>query len=107
MQNLVPDQSLITNGQGECAGYACAIRSKKHIFVYIPTGNSISIRMGIIAGEKIRASWFDPRNGDITPIGEIDNSGEHSFDVPGMSKELAWLRSGRGCDWVLILDTIK
>ena len=54
MQNLVPDQSLITNGQGECAGYACAIRSKKHIFVYIPTGNSISIRMGIIPGEKIK-----------------------------------------------------
>jgi hypothetical protein len=107
MQNLVPDQSLITEGLGECAGYACAIRGKKHIFVYIPTGNSISIRMGIIPGKKIRAAWFDPRNGDMTTIGEIDNSGEHSFDVPGMSKELAWLKSGRGCDWVLILDTIK
>ena len=63
--------------------------------------------MGIIPGEKIRASWFDPRNGDTTLIGEIDNNGEHSFNVPGMSKELAWLKSGRGCDWVLILDTIK
>jgi hypothetical protein len=63
--------------------------------------------MGIIPGEKISASWFDPRNGDKTLIGEFDNSGEHSFDVPGMSKELAWLKSGRGCDWVLILDTIQ
>jgi len=107
MQNLVPDQSLITRGQGECASYACAIRGMSHIFVYIPTGNTLSIKMGIIPGEKIRASWFDPRNGDTTLIGEIDNNGEHSFNVPGMSKELAWLKSGRGCDWVLILDTIK
>ena len=107
MQNLVPDQSLILRGQGECASHACAIRSKTHIFVYIPTGNTLRIKMGIIQGEKIRASWFDPRNGNKTPIGEIDNTGEHSFDVPGMSKELPWLRSGRGCDWVLILDTIK
>jgi hypothetical protein len=107
MQNLVPDQSLILQGQGECADYACAIRGKKHIFVYIPTGNTVSIKMGIIPGEKISASWFDPRNGDKTLIGEFDNSGEHSFDVPGMSKELAWLKSGRGCDWVLILDTIQ
>jgi hypothetical protein len=107
MHNLVPDQSLILRGQGECASYACVIRGKTHIFVYVPTGNTLSIKMGIIPGEKIRASWFDPRNGDITLIGEIDNNGEQSFDVPGMSKELAWLKSGRGCDWVLILDTIK
>jgi hypothetical protein len=106
-QNLVPDQSLILRGQGECAGYVCAIRGRTQIFVYIPTGNTVSIQMGAIPGDRVRASWFDPRNGDIRLIGEIDNSGEHSFEVPGMSKELAWLKSGRGCDWVLILDTIK
>ncbi|NJK95791.1 MAG: hypothetical protein HC905_13560 [Bacteroidales bacterium] len=37
-------------------------------------------------------------------MGEFDNSGERSFNVPGMSKELNWLRSGRGCDWVLVID---
>lgn len=104
MFELVPDQSLIAAGQGDCSSYTCAIRGKSFAFVYIPTGNKTTIRMGIISGKKIKASWFNPRNGEITLIGEFENSGEHSFDVPGMSKELAWLRSGRGCDWVLILD---
>lgn len=104
MHQLLPDQSLITGGQGDCATYSCAIRGKSHAFVYIPTGNKTTIKMGIISGEKVKASWFNPRNGEITPIGEYANKGEQSFEVPGMSKELGWLRSGRGCDWVLILD---
>jgi hypothetical protein len=62
--------------------------------------------MGIISGEKVKASWFDPRTGQTTVIGEYKNSGEKSFDVPGMSEELTWLRSGRGCDWVLVLEGI-
>ena len=104
MIDLIPDQSLIVAGQGDCATYACAIRGKSHAFVYIPTGIKTTIQMGTISGKKVKASWFNPRNGEVTHIGEFDNKGERSFDVPGMSKELAWLKSGRGCDWVLILE---
>jgi len=104
MLELVPDQSMIAGGQGNCTNYSCAIRGKSHAFVYIPTGNRTTIKMGIISGKKVNASWFNPRNGEITPIGEFKNEGDRSFDVPGMSKELGWLRSGRGCDWVLILE---
>lgn len=104
MHQLVPDQSIIAGGQGDCGSYSCAIRGKSHAFVYIPTGNKTTVKMGIISGEKVKASWFNPRNGEITPIGEYANEGEQSFEVPGMSKELGWLKSGRGCDWVLILD---
>ena len=104
MLDLVPDQSLIVAGQGDCGSYSCAIRGKSHAFVYIPTGNKTTIRMGVISGGKVKASWFDPRFGEITEIGEFKNSGERSFEVPGMSKELDWLKSGRGCDWVLVLE---
>lgn len=104
MQDLVPDPSLISSGQGSCSGYSAAIRGKSHLFVYIPTGNKITLKLGIISGNLIKATWFNPRNGENTAIGEFDNSGERSFDVPGMSKELAWLKSGRGCDWVLVID---
>jgi hypothetical protein len=55
--------------------------------------------------DNVTTSWFDPRTGQITVIGEFKNSGEKSFEVPGMSKELAWLKSGRGCDWVLVLES--
>lgn len=104
MLNLVPDQSLIVAGQGECGSYSCAIRGKSHAFVYIPNGNGTSIKMGAISGEKVNASWFNPRSGENTKIGEFENSGVKSFEVPGMSKELAWLKSGRGYDWVLVLE---
>lgn len=72
--------------------------------VYIPTGNNTTIKMGMISGDKVKAGWFNPRNGEMTAIGEFENKGERSFDVPGMSKELAWLRTGRGCDWVLVVE---
>jgi len=104
MNNLIPDQTLIVSGQGNCANYSCAIRGKSHAFVYIPTGNRTTIKLGVLTGEKIKASWFDPRNGEILAMGEYLNKGEQSFEVPGMSKELTWLKSGRGCDWVLILE---
>lgn len=107
MANLTPDQSLIVSGQGDGAHYSCAIRGKAHAFVYIPTGNRTTVKMGVISGEKIKASWFNPRNGEITAIGEFANKGEQSFEVPGMSQQLTWLRSGRGCDWVLVLDSVK
>jgi len=104
MLELVPDQSLIASGQGDCANYSCAIRGKSNAFIYIPNGNKTTIKMGIISGPKVRAAWLNPRTGEISHIGEFKNSGERSFDVPAMSKELAWLKSGRGCDWVLIIE---
>ncbi len=107
MTEMVPDQSLIVAGQGDCGSYSCAIRGKSFAYIYIPTGNKTTVKLGIISGTKTKASWFDPRTGQITNIGEFDNSGSQSFDVPGMSKELSWLRSGRGCDWVLILEDIN
>ena len=54
--------------------------------------------MGIISGHKVKKVWFDPRTGECTVIGEFENRDERKFDVPGISRELAWLRSGRGCD---------
>jgi len=107
MTDMVPDQSLIAGGQGDCATYSCAIRGKSFALVYIPTGNKTTVKMGIISGEKVKASWFDPRTGQTTVIGEFQNSGEKSFEVPGMSKELTWLKSGRGCDWVLVLESVQ
>lgn len=61
--------------------------------------------MDLISGEKVNAWWFDPRTGKSRFIGAIDNHGVHRFDqLPAMSDELAWLKSGRGCDWILILE---
>jgi hypothetical protein len=104
MENLTPDQSIIISGQGTGANYANAIRGKHHIWIYIPTGNDIKVKTGVITGSSIRASWYDPRTGKSVDIGVYENKDSIAFKVPGISKEVSWLRSGRGCDWVLVLD---
>jgi hypothetical protein len=104
MTNLSTDRSMLISGQGNCSSYAPVLLGKSHALVYIPTGNIVTLKLGKISGSKIKAWWFNPRTGTGSLIGEFDNSGERSFKVPGMSKDLDWLRSGRGCDWVLVID---
>lgn len=104
MKALRPDRSMLLSGQGDCSSYTAVLAGKSHAFIYTPTGNNLTIKLGIISGNRIKASWFDPRTGAFAAIGEFDNAGEKSFAVPAISKELTWLRSGRGCDWVLVLD---
>lgn len=102
--DLKPDESIILEGEGNCGSRVCALRNESTAYVYIPTGNQVKIRLGILSGNSIVATWLDPRTGEKTVIGEFPNSGEKVFDVPGMSKDLTWLRTGRGCDWVLIMN---
>jgi hypothetical protein len=54
------------------------------------------MRLGAISGRQVKASWYSPRNGRLTPIGTFANSGERRFDPPGDTKP--------GHDWVLVLD---
>ena len=57
----------------------------------------MNIQMGKIAGTKLTASWFDPRNGNYTTIGVFENKGTHVFNPPGEEKE--------GNDWILVLKS--
>lgn len=92
----VPDQSLIAGKQGEKYNRLIATRGENYAFVYAYTGRNMEINMGKIKGDKVKASWFNPRDGKITEIGEFDNKGVKEFNPPGEEKE--------GNDWVLILD---
>lgn len=104
IENLIPDQSIIASGQGTGANYACAIRGKHHAWIYVPTGNDLEIKAGVITGDSLNAFWYDPRTGASASIGSFKNKGKLSFKVPGVSKQVAWLKAGRGCDWVLVLQ---
>ncbi|NJK95790.1 MAG: DUF4038 domain-containing protein [Bacteroidales bacterium] len=46
MTNLSPDRSMLISGQGSCSSYAPVLVGKSHAFVYIPTGNSITLKLG-------------------------------------------------------------
>jgi hypothetical protein len=102
--SLRPDQTVILKGEGSSADQTVVLRGDSHLFAYLPTGKDLTLKLGVITGARLRASWFDPRTGEFREIGMLDNAGEHTFAVPPFSKELTWLRTGRGCDWVLVLD---
>lgn len=90
----IPDQSLIVANYAG-ANYMTAARGRDHAMIYSPNGLAVRVKMGKIAGSKVRASWFDPRTGQWSEAGNCDNAGEAVFHPP---------TSGRGCDWVLVLD---
>ncbi|MFN8205938.1 MAG: glycoside hydrolase family 140 protein [Bacteroidales bacterium] len=101
---LVPDPSFLLFEQDVEHPYTPCLIASSYAFVYVPTGSPVVLKSGLIKGKKIRASWFDPRNGSRTLIGDFPNSGTFEFNVPGISKAVPWLKTGRGCDWVLVLE---
>jgi len=94
----VPDQSLIAAGQGEKYDRLMATRGKNYAFVYTYNGRDMQINAEKLEGSKVKASWFNPRNGEITVIGTFNKSKLLKFNPPGTKTN--------GNDWVLILDVI-
>lgn len=92
----VPDQSLINGEQGKRYDYIAATRGVNYALVYTYNGRNFKINMGKIAGEKVNAYWYNPRNGNKQLLGAFNNTGVIEFDSPGEKKD--------GNDWVLILQ---
>ncbi|MBN1787350.1 MAG: glycoside hydrolase family 140 protein [Sedimentisphaerales bacterium] len=90
------DPSLIADDIGIEYDYVIATRGKNYAFIYTYTGRTFEVALGIISGKKVKASWYDPRDGKTESIGTFKNEGTHLFDPPGKEQP--------GNDWVLILD---
>lgn len=95
MLERVPDQSMVAD-QGEKYNYIAATRGKEYAFFYTYTGRNFKVNLGKIEGEKVKASWFNPRDGKTQEAGSFENKGVQEFNAPGEPKD--------GNDWVLILD---
>ncbi|MFV0541508.1 MAG: glycoside hydrolase family 140 protein [Aestuariibaculum sp.] len=92
----VPDNSLVAN-QGEKYEYLAATRAKNYAMIYTYNGRSISVNMGKIEGQEVKATWYNPRNGETTEIGTFKNEGIQDFKPLGNTKD--------GNDWVLVLTS--
>jgi hypothetical protein len=94
---LVPDDAFVVDGprQGGAKVRAAYGARGDFAFVYTPRGRPFTVRMSVIAARRVRATWFDPRYGTALPVHTGDNAGFQTFAPPS---------SGRGCDWVLVLD---
>ena len=99
----VPDDSVIVTdrvptsvpGAGRYRFVATRDSGGSYAMVYVPAGRKFTVRMDKIAGPKVKAWWFNPRDGQATLIGEFPNTGEREFTPPGY---------GEALDWVLVLD---
>jgi hypothetical protein len=91
----VPDQSIIVPGYYPETDYVTATKGEGYAFIYFPTGWTADVRMEKLEAETIIASWYDPRTGETKPAGSYPGKGTKSFTPPS---------TGRGNDWILILD---
>lgn len=58
-------------------------------------GRGFKVRMAVIQGARVKAWWFNPRDGKATSLGTFDNQGEREFMPPD---------KGEMIEWVLVLD---
>ena len=94
-----PNQDIIAENVYDPTGRLAACSGKGFAMIYIPTGKPVLIRTSGLDSpvKKIRAWWYNPRNGEATEIHVFQNTGEiMAFDPPGKTR--------RGNDWVLVLD---
>lgn len=94
--NLSPDQSPIVSDNKEDGTHLRAFRGDRYIYVYNPHGITFKIKMGLLPGTNVQASWSNPRTGITEAIGNVSNTDIREFDPPGEAK--------KGNDWVLILE---
>lgn len=92
----VPDASLVAN-QGEKYNYLAATKGEGYALIYTYNGRNISVNMGKIKGDKVDASWYNPKNGVTTKIGTFKNEGIQDFKQENEVED--------GNDWILILTS--
>ncbi len=90
-----PAQEVIRSALGEGASHVRAARDPewRNLAVYVPNSQTLRIDLEPLAGRHLRASWFDPRSGQIEAIGTFAATGERLFSTPLSAP-----------DWVLALE---
>jgi hypothetical protein len=94
---LVPDQKIILDGPLTGGAKIRAARAEDGSFaiIYSPRGENFTLDKGIIQAERVRETWYDPRYGTAYDAHTTDRFGIQTYAPPS---------SGRGQDWVLILE---
>jgi hypothetical protein len=82
-------------GDGDAHVRATRDTEGSYAFVYTPLGQPVTVNLEKVAGEKVKAWWYDPRHGTAQEIGVFEKKADLEFKPP---------IHGKGNDWVLVLD---
>ena len=99
----IPDESIIVPhpvptavpGSGHYRFAATRDEAGTYLMVYAPVGRTFTIRTDFIKSKKLKAWWYNPRNGRAELIGRFANQGKKEFTPP---------TPGETTDWVLVVD---
>lgn len=94
----IPDQSMILAEQEENDDYIIATRDETggYAMIYFPTGKSVDLNLSVLSSGSLKSWWYDPRTGNAYLDKTIENKSSIIVTPP---------TSGKGHDWVLILDS--
>ncbi|MGA2053295.1 MAG: glycoside hydrolase family 140 protein, partial [Opitutales bacterium] len=97
MLTRIPDQNLITTETYRTTERIEGTRATdgSYALIYSAAGKPFTVRTSLLSGSTLRATWYSPRDGTTTLIGEMPKTDTHDFTPP---------TSGPGNDWVLVLD---
>ncbi len=99
----IPDDSIIATdrvptsvpGAGRYRFVATRDERGSYAMIYAPVGRTFSVHLDKVTGARVKAWWFNPRDGHAGEIGTFPNQGVHKFTPPD---------PGEMVDWVLVLD---
>lgn len=98
-QKLVPNKGIVVDGPSTGGGKikAALANDQSFVIVYSPRGEHFSIYKNVLNAEKLREIWFDPRYGVEHVIHTSGTKGIQTYTPPS---------SGRGNDWILIIEKV-
>lgn len=94
----IPDQSIVIGEVGEGSAHVGATRDRagSYMMIYLPEGRRVTVDLIKLSGVSANAWWYNPRNGTAVRIESVlSTSRQQCFTPPS---------SGRGNDWVLVID---
>lgn len=77
--------------------HVAAGRGEKYAFIYSPFGLPVRAYLDRLGGSAVKASWFNPRTGECQPFAIL----------PAAEAVLVPPSSGKGNDWVAVLDALN
>lgn len=85
MLTRIPDDRLVVEPDQRPERHVSASRDSDgtYAFVYVPSGGqSVTVDIRYLSGERLRVWWFNPRTGTATNVGTVDRADKLTVSTP-------------------------